>query len=247
MSLSMGGEVTTLPPHVFESLLSLVQGYYKKYEKEISAQGHKVKPLHIKTNLLNLAPHREALEKYGVSISASVDLPLKLHEKYRVDKQNRSTKEKIIENLKSLSEYPYHKKISCVVTKEHLREIESFIEDIRYLHYDVGFDMQKFNVMFSFDSAENENKFDQKVEGSEMLTPKEQVLFYKKIKEAFKGDALERGMKVIGLRSLHLSFVVLPLIVVRSFFYFKKTEMSIHVQGDNRHKSTITVISLTMR
>lgn len=65
-----------------------------------------VNPLHIKTNLLNFNQHAEVLAKHQVSISGSVDLPLRLHGQFRRDKQGRSTLARITENLKLLVAYP---------------------------------------------------------------------------------------------------------------------------------------------
>jgi len=190
-----GGEVTTLPTKVLEELFIIVKQYYDMYGDEIKKMGYKVNPIHIKTNLLNLKQHYEILKKYKVSISGSVDLPLFLHDKYRVDKKGKSTLNTTIDNLKLLSKYPYNKKISCVVTKEHLKYIDDFINDIKYIHDKLKLDMTKFNIMFSFDSKENINKFNTKISGTEMLSHEEQVIFYKKIKKEFEGTNLELGLK----------------------------------------------------
>ncbi len=190
-----GGEVTTLPSHTLEELFEMTKVYYEEFADEIGSFGFSPTPIHIKTNLYNLKAHHEILLKYKVSISGSVDLPLSLHEKYRLDKQGNSTLPQIKESLRWLATYPHHAKISCVVTKEHLREIEAFIADIQYIHYDIGLDMTKFNVMFSFDSLKNAEKFTQPIEGTEMLNHEEQVLFYKKIYQEFEGTALDEGLR----------------------------------------------------
>ncbi len=190
-----GGEVTTLSTETLEKLFIFTKDYYKKYKVEITSMGYKINPIHIKTNLFNLEKHIEILKKYEVSISGSVDLPLFLHKKYRVDKKGHSTLKKIKNNLKLLADYPFNKKISCVVTKEHLKYIDKFIEDIKYIHYDIGLDMTKFNIMFSFDSSKNTDKFETKIPGTEMLNHDEQVIFYKKIMQAFKDSELDYGLK----------------------------------------------------
>lgn len=177
-------------------LFEISQNYYQEYENDIKSMGYTINPIHIKTNLYNFKQHLKIFKKYKVSISGSVDLPLSLHEKYRVDKYGKSTLPKIIENLKILSIYPHHKKISCVVTKEHLLHIDEFIEDIKYIHYDIGLDMTKFNVMFSFDSEMNSKKFDSRISGTEMLNHNEQVVFYKKIYKAFEGSELDYGLRI---------------------------------------------------
>lgn len=190
-----GGEVTTLPPRTFETLLQMAHDYYATHKTAIEAQGFRVNPVHIKTNLFNIDPHYDALLKYGVSISGSVDLPLALHDKYRRDKQGRSTRAAIEATLRKLCHYPHHRKISCVVTKEHLAHIDTFIADIRYIHEEIGFDMTRFNVMFAFDAEANAQKFGGRVDGTQMLSPEEQVLFYRRVRDAFTGTPLESGLR----------------------------------------------------
>jgi len=187
-----GGEVTTLPSHTLEALFAIAKTHYAHYGEQISQLGFKVNPLHIKTNLLNFKKHEEIFKKYQVSISGSVDLPLQLHEKYRRDKNGNSTLARIVANLKRLAHYPYNKKISCVVTRQHLQMVDAFIADIKFLHDDMGLDMSRFNVMFGFDSDKNQEKF---VHGTEMLSDDEQVAFYQKIKAAFMGTSLENAFK----------------------------------------------------
>jgi len=190
-----GGEVTTLPKKQLESLFIYAKKYYQDAGDEIRAAGMPVNPLHIKTNLYNFKKHYELFDNYEVSISGSVDLPLSLHEQYRLDKQGRSTKNKIIDNLKLLARYPHNKKISCVVTRAHINKIDEFIQDIKLLHYDYGLDMTRFNIMFSFDSQKNMDKFKGKVSGTQMLTEEEQLLLYQKLNDAFKQTELEYGVK----------------------------------------------------
>ena len=190
-----GGEVTTLSSKKLEELFIFTEKYYRDYKKEISSLGYTINPIHIKTNLYNFHKHYDIFEKYKVSISGSVDLPLFLHEKYRVDKKGKSTSKLIKKNLKLLATYSFNKKISCVVTREHLNYIDDFISDIKYIHYDIGLDMTKFNIMFSFDSSKNIEKFNTKIPGTEMLNHDEQVIFYKKISEAFKDTDLDYGLK----------------------------------------------------
>jgi uncharacterized protein len=190
-----GGEVTTLPSHTLVTLFAIAKKYYARHAKEITELGFKMNPLHVKTNLLNFQKHEGIFKAYQVSISGSVDLPLTLHDKYRRDKKGGSTGERILANLKRLACYPYHKKISCVITRAHLEQIDRFIADIRFLHDELGLDMSRFNIMFGFDSAQNKEKFGQKIPGTEMLTQDEQVAFYQQLKTAFMGTDLENGFK----------------------------------------------------
>lgn len=190
-----GGEVTTLSGDMLEQLFVMTLNYYRDFDTQIRSFGHTPTPLHIKTNLYNFDKHYDLLDRYGVSISGSVDLPLSLHEKYRVDKKGKSTLHRTISNLKLLASYPHHKKISCVVTKEHLKYIDAFIDDIRTIHSDIGLDMTYFNIMFAFDSLKNSEKFVEKDEGTQMLDHEEQVLFYRKIYDAFRGSDLDYGLR----------------------------------------------------
>ena len=190
-----GGEVTTLSSQTLEALFIIAKNHYAQYAEQISKLGFKVNPLHIKTNLLNFQKHEELFKKYQVSISGSVDLPLQLHEKYRLDKNGNSTLARILANLKRLADYPYNKKISCVVTREHFQAIDAFIADIKYIHNEIGLDMSRFNIMFGFDSDNNIDKFAHKISGTEMLSDEEQLEFYQKIKAAFVGTSLENAFQ----------------------------------------------------
>jgi len=190
-----GGEVSVLPSSILEELFATAQEYYRSYNHAIESFGYKHNPIHIKTNLYNFDKHYDVCDRYAVSISGSVDLPLSLHEKYRVDKQGNSTLAKIKSNLALLATYPHHKKISCVVTKEHLNHIDEFIADIKFIHYDIGLDMTRFNIMFGFDSLRNEAKFESKIKGTQMLSDAEQVILYRALQEAFKDSELAVGFK----------------------------------------------------
>lgn len=190
-----GGEVTSLPSKVLNELFTLAGDYYAQYGHLIKSQGFVLNPVHIKTNMLNFKKHYELFLKHQVSISGSIDLPLSLHDQYRVDKQDNSTLERIKDNLKLLATYPHHKKISCVVTHEHMDYMDEFIADIRYIHEEIGLDMNRFNIMFSFDSNKNNEKYGERTEALTMLTPDEQVLFYHRITEAFEDTGLHQGLK----------------------------------------------------
>jgi len=186
-----GGEVTTLPSHILDSLFATAARHYAMYGEQIKSQGFQVNPLHIKTNLLNFQKHWDIFIKHHISISGSVDLPLRLHEQFRRDKKGLSTLKRIQDNLKALTAYPYNKKISCVVTRAHFEAVDEFIDAVKYLHYDIGLDMSRFNIMFGFDSAKQRNK----IAGTEMLNDAEQVKFYRAIKKAFIRTPLENAFK----------------------------------------------------
>lgn len=190
-----GGEVTTLPKKTLQALFEIAQQHYQKYGDTIREMGFTVNPIHIKTNLLNFPKHYDLLSTYAVSISASIDLPLNLHAQYRVDKNNNSTLPRILDNLRLLASYPHRKKLSCVVTQKHLQQIDSFIDDINYLHHEIGIDMNRFNIMFSFDSLKNTEKFTIRTEGLTMLTQQQQLTLYQRLYAAFKGTVLETGLR----------------------------------------------------
>lgn len=190
-----GGEATTVPKKQLEALLAFAQEHYRQHGQSIKQAGFPLNPVHIKTNLYNFDKLFDLFAKYEVSISGSVDLPLSMHEKYRTDKKGRSTLPKILDNLHLLAKYPFHKKISCVVTKEHLTHLDEFVADIRYLHFDVGLDMTKFNIMFSFDNDKNVEKFGEKIVGTEMLSEDEQLMVYQRLHQEFANTELEAGLK----------------------------------------------------
>lgn len=189
-----GGEPTAIPKELLSTLLAYTHGYYQRQGKTIKSAGFPLNPVHIKTNLYNFDQLYDLFDRYKVSISGSVDLPLRLHEKYRCDKKGKSTLNKIKNNLKLLADYPHHKKISCVITQEHMHFLDELIADIKTVHYDIGLDMTKFNVMFSFDSKKNQQKYGEQTPGTEMLNQAQQVEFYEALKNAFMGTDLEQGL-----------------------------------------------------
>lgn len=67
-----------------------------KIKKIITDGGFKIGMPHIKTNLYNLETHIDTIKKYNVSISRSLDLPLLLHDEYRVTKGNKKTLDRIL-------------------------------------------------------------------------------------------------------------------------------------------------------
>ncbi|PID49336.1 MAG: radical SAM/SPASM domain-containing protein [Proteobacteria bacterium] len=190
-----GGEVTTLPSKTLRSLFQIAKEHYQQYGESIRQLGFRLNPVHIKTNLLNFAKHYDLFKEFEVSISGSVDLPLHLHDKYRVDKKDGSTLERIENSLRLLANYPHRKKLSCVITQAHLDQVDAFIEAINYIHYDIGLDMTRFNIMFSFDSEQNAQKYKERHSGLTMLNSQGQIKLYQKLKKAFVGTALEAGFR----------------------------------------------------
>jgi uncharacterized protein len=189
-----GGEVTTLPGAVLSDLFRYISNYYSENKYVLTENGISKNLPHIKTNLYNFHKHYDLMLEHQVSISASLDLPLSLHDKYRVTKKGRSILERTLKNVKLLSTYPYRKKMSAVIYAEHLHKIDEIIDDIWYLHKEVGIDMNLFNFMFGFESQANDEKFigtDNLV--TKAISDKDQVVFYRTLKNAFIGTELEEG------------------------------------------------------
>jgi uncharacterized protein len=188
-----GGEVTTLKESQLEGLFSFITHYYQKYEKVLTLNGFTKKEPHIKTNLYNFNKLIDLFKEYRVSISASIDLPLSMHKKYRLAKNGKPTFDKILDNLKLLSEYPYKKKFSSVICYEHYLKTDEIIEDIWKIHRETGFNMNDFNFMFGFESG---NKKPGDISTMlKTLDEAEQLLFYKRMKDEFNESELAEGFK----------------------------------------------------
>lgn len=187
-----GGEVTTLPPFVLEGLFQQIHNYYLANFDKINALGLKKINPHIKTNLYKFEPLYDLFDKYKVSISASIDLPLRLHAKHRVTHKNKDWLERTIQNLTKLAKYPHGKKISATISHEHLECTDEIIEDIWYIHRELGFDMNQFNIMFAFPSDLNNDK-----KGEQVLTAAneiEQLNFYHRLNREFEHTELAEGL-----------------------------------------------------
>jgi len=180
-----GGEVTSLSKDDFSRIIKYIYDYYDKNKKLIESNGFKVGAPHIKTNLYNIEKHLDTIKQYNVSISGSLDLPLSIHDKYRVTKNGEGTLEKIFQNIKLLENLPNKKKISATIFKEHflLKEIE---KDIKYLAENTCLDMNDFNFMIGFDYNSNGLLHP--------LTEEEQVELFNYMHEKFNGTDLESGL-----------------------------------------------------
>lgn len=181
-----GGEVTTLSKESFYNLIEYISNYYKDNKKIIRDAGFKVGNPHIKTNMYNLDKHIDTIRKFNVSISGSLDLPLSLHNEYRVTKGNQKTLNKILDNIKLLNDIPNKKKVSATIFKEHYTHIDEIIEDIKYLHKNTCLDMNDFNFMIGFDYNSNGILHH--------ITEEEQVDFYKRMHQEFDGTDLDDGV-----------------------------------------------------
>ena len=180
-----GGEVTCLPKNQFAHLVSYIAGYYRDNAREIESHGFKVGRPHIKTNLFGIDRHIDAIRDFGVSVSGSIDLPLSMHDEYRLTANGRSSLGKILENVSMLEKLPNKKKASATIFHEHFERIDEIVADLRFLHENTCLDMNDFNFMIGF--ADEHCPLTP-------LTPAEQVAFYERMHEEFDGTDLDAGV-----------------------------------------------------
>ena len=181
-----GGEVTTLSKKEFYDLIEFISNYYENNKEIIINGGFKLGNPHIKTNLYELDKHIDTIKKFNVSISGSLDLPLKLHNKFRVTKGNVETLNRILNNIKLLEDIPNKKKVSATIFKEHFEYIDEIIEDIKFLHKNTCLDMNDFNFMIGFDYNLNGLLHH--------MSEEEQVEFYNRMKKEFSNTDLDYGL-----------------------------------------------------
>lgn len=181
-----GGEPTCLAPETFEALVAYIDRYYRENAALLDEAGFPApRAPHIKTNLLNIDAHLDAIARFNVTVSGSLDLPLLLHRAYRRDRQGADTLDRILENLALLAPLPNRKKASATIFREHFERLDEIIADIRWLHANTCLDMNEFNFMVGFaDPACPLTP----------LSPDEQVRFYRALHEAFDGTELDRGV-----------------------------------------------------
>ncbi len=181
-----GGEVTTLSQQEFYNMIKFISDYYHDNRQLILDGGFKVGNPHIKTNLYDIDKHIDTIREFNVSISGSLDLPLKLHDEYRLTKGHKKTLDKILANIKLLENIPNKKKVSATIFKEHYQYIDNIIDDIKYLHKNTCLDMNDFNFMIGFDYNSNGLLHH--------MSEEEQVNFYHKMHEVFDGTDLDIGV-----------------------------------------------------
>jgi len=183
-----GGEVTTLSQDNFREIVAYISDYYKQNGQLIRENGFKVNKPHIKTNLYSLERHLDTIRDYDVSISGSLDLPLSLHDKYRVTKGGKGTLETILNNIELLNSLPNRKKVSSTIFREHFDHLDEIVSDIKYLADNTSLDMNDFNFMIGFTPQ---------TEGEIKLTALNedcQVALYQRMRAEFKGTSLESGL-----------------------------------------------------
>ena len=181
-----GDEVTTLPKQEFHDLIQYISRYYQDMRELITDAGFRVGHPHIKTNMDGLDRHIETIREFNVSISGSLDLPLSLHEKYRVTKGGEGTLERILDNIRLLEEIPDKKKVSATIFREHFEQLDQIIEDIRFLDRNTCLDMNDFNFMIGFDYNS--------CGLLHHMSEEEQLIFYRRMHEAFDGTNLDAGV-----------------------------------------------------
>lgn len=183
-----GGEVTTLAKEDFRNIIKYISNYYRDNKDIIINNGFRLGNPHIKTNLFNLEKHIDTIKEFNVSISGSLDLPFSLHEEYRVTKGNQKTLDKILKNIKLLEEIPNNKKVSATIFKEHYDRTDEIIQDIKYLVENTCLNMNDFNFMIGFvDNGDDDILH--------AMTEDEQVDFYKRMNDEFRGTNLDYGVR----------------------------------------------------
>lgn len=191
-----GAELTASPYEDVKELLEAISNYQKENKALIKVLSKDNKKgahyIHLKTNLYYFDKFYDLFKKYEVGISASIDLPLRMHEKYRVLKNGKSTLEKTLKMIKLLSIYPHFKQISSTMTKEHL-VVDEFIKDIYELQ-NLGFDMANdFYIMFTYQSANACGDF-------KMPSDKDMLLFYEALREKLKNTKFSFAIEHIWFK-----------------------------------------------
>ena len=181
-----GGEVTTLNKENFHDIIKYINDYYEENKNIIKSAGFKIGKPHIKTNLYGIDKHIDTIKEFNVSISGSLDLPLLLHDEYRVTKGNKKTLNKILDNIKLLENIPNKKKVSATIFKEHYKYLDEIVEDIKFLHNNTCLDMNDFNFMIGFDYNSNGILHH--------ISEEEQLELYKRMHEEFDGTDLDYGV-----------------------------------------------------
>lgn len=181
-----GGEVTTLSKKEFHDLIQYIYNYYKLNQEIIKEGNFRVGDPHIKTNLYGIDKHLDTIKEFNVSISGSLDLPLSLHDEYRLTKGGEKTLDKILKNIELLRDIPNKKKVSATIFKQHFDKTDEIIDDIKFLDKNTCLNMNDFNFMIGFDYNSNGILT--------AMTENEQVDFFDKICDAFKNTNLEEGL-----------------------------------------------------
>ena len=181
-----GGEVTTLSKEDFHDVIKYISDYYEENREVITNAGFKIGRPHIKTNLYDIQKHIDTIKEFNVSISGSLDLPLSLHNEYRVTKGGKGTLETILDNIKLMENIPNKKKVSATIFKEHFEKLDEIVEDIKYLNKNTCLDMNDFNFMIGFDYNSNGILHH--------ISEEEQLELYDRMHKEFDGTDLDYGV-----------------------------------------------------
>lgn len=181
-----GGEVTTLSKNDFREIIKFISDYYEKNKEIITSGGFKIGNPHIKTNLYDLEKHIDTIKEFNVSISGSLDLPLSLHDEYRITKGNKKTLDRILKNIELIRNIPNKKKVSATIFKEHFNKLDEIVEDIKYLNKNTCLDMNDFNFMIGFDYNS--------CGILHHITEEEQLELYDRMHKEFDGTDLDYGV-----------------------------------------------------
>ena len=181
-----GGEVSTLSREDFRYVIKYINDYYEENYDEISAAGFRVGRPHIKTNLYSINKHIDTIREFNVSISGSLDLPLSLHQEYRVTKGEDTTLNNILQNIELLQDIPNKKKVSATIFDEHFQHLDEIVSDIKYLHQNTCLDMNDFNFMIGFDYNSNGILHP--------LSEENQVKLFDRMHREFDGSDLDKGV-----------------------------------------------------
>ncbi len=184
-----GGEVTTLSQEDFRDIVDYIHTYYAENGPLLRSRGFKVGTPHIKTNLYHLQRHLDTIRDYTVSISGSLDLPLSLHDAYRVTKGGKGTLETILKNVALLSSLPNRKKVSATIFQEHFEKLDEIVQDIRFLADNTCLDMNDFNFMIGFTPQTHSDVT------LTALSEENQLALYDRMHREFSGTDLEPGLK----------------------------------------------------
>jgi uncharacterized protein len=112
---------------------------------------------------------------------------------YRTTRSGGDWLPRTLDNIRLLARYPHGKKISATVSREHLQDIPAFIRDIWFIHRELGFDMNNFNLMFAFASELNDRSRRRRADpgraGGSALA------LYEALHREFTGTELEEGLR----------------------------------------------------
>ncbi|HEG8091527.1 TPA: SPASM domain-containing protein [Campylobacter jejuni] len=185
-----GAELTALPVEHVTQLFDAIEEYKnenKIYIWKLRKSRTTAEYIHVKTNMYEFDKFYDLFVKHKVSVSGSIDLPLRLHSKNRRLKTGQDTTDKVIANLKLLKDYPHVKHFSATMTDECL-DVDEFCSDVDRLA-ETGYDMANdFYIMFVYNSV---NKRKEAKMASDILMRD----FYLGLRQRYKGTKYEKAVE----------------------------------------------------